>query len=87
MMVYICKVYDVDESAWDSIASNKDNDMTNNMRRFDKILVLSLLNVYIPFRLLRVCMDVCVWTHTYALTKHAGQKKIFTSLNARGGLG
>lgn len=49
--------------------------MTSNTRRFDKILVLSLSNVYIPFRLLRVCMDVCVWTHTYALTKHAGQKK------------
>lgn len=60
MMMYICKVCVVDESAWVSIASNKDTDMTNNVRRFDKILVSSLMNVYKTFRLLRVCMDVCV---------------------------
>lgn len=59
-IMYKCKVCVVDESAWVSIASNKDIDMTNNVRRFDKILVSSLMNVYIIFRLLRVCMDVCV---------------------------
>lgn len=85
-MMYICKFCVAYESAWGSIASNKDTDMTNNLRRFNKILVSSLMNVYITFRLLRVCvcMDVCVKMHTYALTKHAGQK-MFTSLNARRG--
>lgn len=34
------------------------------------------MNVYITFRVLRVCMDVCVLKHTYALTKHAGQKNL-----------
>ena len=47
MIMYICKVCVVFESAWVSIASNKDTDMTNNVRRFDKILVSSLTNVYI----------------------------------------
>lgn len=60
MIMYICKVCFVDEFAWVSIASNKGTDMTNNVRRFDKILVSNLKNVYITFRLLRVCMDVCV---------------------------
>lgn len=82
MIMYICKGCVVFESAWVSIASNKDTDMTNNVRRFDKLLVSSLMNVYIPFRHVRVCMDVCVKMHTYALTKHAGQK-MFTSLNAK----
>lgn len=60
MMMYICKVCVVDESAWVPIASNKETDMTYDVRRFDKILVTSLMNVYIIFRILRVCMDVCV---------------------------
>lgn len=62
-----------------SIASNKDTDMTNNVRRFDKILVSSLMNVYITFRLLRVCMDVCVTMHTYALTKACRTKNVHLS--------
>lgn len=57
--MYICKFYVVDESAWVSIASNKDTDMMNSVRRFDKILVSSSVNVYITGRV-KVCMDLCV---------------------------
>lgn len=78
------KCYILDESAWVSISSN--NDMAKkNVRRPVKILVLYLMNVYI-FRCYE-SVRMCVFIHTYALTKHAGQKNKLTCLNAGGETG
>lgn len=59
--------------------------LKKNVRRPVNILVLNLMNVYI-FR----CYEsvwMCVFLHTYALTKHAEQKNKLTCLNAGGETG
>lgn len=71
--VHRCKVCFVQESAWVSIASNNDSQTNTNARRF----VIFLLCVE-P----NECVFTCWHMH---LQKHAGEKKIFISLNVRRG--